>query len=293
MAAQNGRVVTGLGKHLTKAFGADKNLDDFTRGDIGKVYAEMAKTRSQGTVGLMASLVRGVFLTMLLDERITHYPAAGVPVPAMAANPKRKAMVWSVEQARTFLPETADTRWSALWRVWLASGARRGELLGLRWVNVDLDGGTIRLDRTLHRVDYKGEPTIGEPKTEAVIRTVALDPVTVEALVQWHGQQAIELARIPEWCFTSFGRVTPINPQRISTVFREECQRLGLPVMRTHDLRHTAASLLIAEGVPVPVVAQRLGHSSPAVTMSTYAHAMPGQGEAAAGATDKDHRART
>ena len=90
--------------------------------------------------------------------------------------PPKRQVVWSADQARTFLAVTAETRWAALWRLWLATGARRGELLALEWKRFDSTEGTITLDRTLHRVDYKGIPPLGEPKTAAANRTIVLDP---------------------------------------------------------------------------------------------------------------------
>ena len=180
----------------------------------------------------------------------------------------------------------AGDRLFPLWRLALATGLRRGELCGLRWKDVDLAAGTLSVAST--RVVADAVVT-GEPKTKAGARMVSLDRETVLALSIWRRGQAEErLAAGAGWSDTGLVFVdvlgVPPHPETITRWWREAVARAGLPAIRLHDARHTAATVMLRAGVPVKVVSQRLGHADVAVTMRVYQHVTAQDDRAAADA---------
>lgn len=193
-------------------------------------------------------------------------------------------------EARAFLAATRAHRLHALFIVALALGLRQGELLGLRWADVDLDSRRLRVARTLQRV--RGEGMIfGPPKSKRSRRVLALPAVVVDALKRHRDRQEGERARAGDgWVesglvFTaSSGR--PLQPRNLATTYGRLLDHVEVPRIRFHDLRHTCATLLLGRGVSPRVVMDILGHSQIAVTMNIYAHVMPTMQDKAAGEMD-------
>lgn len=215
---------------------------------------------------------------------ITRNPAAKARPPKAARN--REAMrTWTAPQLRAFLEGRADDRLYPLWLVLASTGMRRGEALGLAWDAVDLDASRLAVRRALVNVAYKLE--FSEPKTEKSRRSVALDPGTVDALRAHRKAQAEErLALGPAWhdhglVFTREDG-QPVHPDRASKLFDQHVNTAGLPRIRLHDLRHTHATLALQAGIHAKVVSERLGHSTIAMTLDTYSHAIPAMQEDAA-----------
>jgi integrase len=184
----------------------------------------------------------------------------------------------SPEEARVFLNTVRGDRLEALYSVAIALGLRQGEALGLRWEDVDMDKCTLRVRYALQRID--GKPQLVEPKTQKSRRTIFMPQVTVNALRAHRVRQLEErLVAGTRWkeqglVFTStIG--TPLDPRNAFRLFQEALQRAGLPHIRFHDLRHTCASLLLAQGVHPRVVMETLGHSQISLTMDTYSHVIP------------------
>jgi integrase len=191
---------------------------------------------------------------------------------------------WTADEARQFLANVADDRLAPAWALLLTRGLRRGELAGLMWDAIDLDSATMRIVST--RVLVDGKPVISTPKTEAGRRNIPLDPILVSMLRSWKARQGEERLSVGEgydkggYVFTDeIGR--PVHPEYFSTAFDTQTKAAGLRQVRLHDLRHTAASLMIAAGENVKVVSELLGHSSPTITQTIYQHVMPGMSEAA------------
>jgi integrase len=162
---------------------------------------------------------------------------------------------------------------------------RRGEILGLRWSDLDLDAGSLSIGQTLVVVD--SQAVLSEPKTGAGRRTLALDPATIAALRSHRARQAEErLMYGREWRDSGLVFVRedgePINPERLSKWFDQRVTRTGLPRITFHGLRHSYVTMLLRAGQPLRTVSQRVGHSSPNVTSAVYAHVLPGDDEAAA-----------
>lgn len=163
---------------------------------------------------------------------------------------------------------------------------RRGELLGLRWSDIDLEEGTVAI-RQIRTVARYAVLTL-TPKTDKGARRISLDPDTVAALRAYRRAQMEERLLLgPDYLDTG-GLVftkqdgSTIHPERFSSWFQQRCRRSGLPAVRLHDVRHSYVTALLAEGVPLKVVSQRVGHASPMVTMTIYQHVLPGDDKAAA-----------
>jgi integrase len=203
-------------------------------------------------------------------------------VADVADPPKGKSAqmrVWSPDQLRAFLEHVREDDLYAAWLLIATTGMRRGELAGLRWVDVDLDAG--RLSVRQPRVVVANTPQASEPKSARGRRSLALDPVTVAALRR-HRARQLEHKLAVGARYQESGLVftwpdgSPIHPRRFSRWFERHSGRAGLPRIRLHDLRHSYASAALAAGVPAKVVSERLGHATIAVTMDVYSHVLPG-----------------
>jgi integrase len=190
------------------------------------------------------------------------------------------------EQLRAFLDTASQHRLFAFYRLAAYTGARRGELLNLRWHDIDLDHGEVSI--TGSAAVIAGQRVEGTTKSGRS-RTVSIDPGTVQVLRDHRRRQAEERLKVgPEWCgtgdyvfSTAWGK--PIHPDTVSSlmtgliVAHNDRQGQPLPHARLHDLRHVHATTLLLAGVPVHVVAARLGHADPSITLRVYAHVISDQ----------------
>ena len=182
------------------------------------------------------------------------------------------------EQARAFLDAAHGQRLEALYAVALALGLRQGEALALRWVDLDLDAGFVTVRAGLQRV--AGRLVLVEPKTPKSRRTIAAPPIVVAALRAHRSRQLQDrLAAGAAWQDLDFVFCTqtggPLDSRNVTRDFQRSLAKAGLPHMRFHDLRHSCASLLLAQGVHPRVVMETLGHSQIALTLNTYSHVIP------------------
>lgn len=187
---------------------------------------------------------------------------------------------------RTFLEHVRDDRLYAAYVLAATTGMRRGEVLGLRWQDVDLDHGRVSVSQTLVVVSGY-DVQYSEPKTAKGRRSIALDENTREALKEWRERQSVERALWGD-AYTDADLVfarengTPLHPDLFSDAFWRHVAEAKLPRIRFHDLRHTHATLALAAGVHPKVVSERLGHASVVITLDTYSHAIPAMQETAA-----------
>jgi integrase len=164
------------------------------------------------------------------------------------------------------------------------TGARRGEIAGLRWVDVDLEGARITIRQALLAVG--GQVYVSSPKSYRG-RTVDLDRGTVAQLEAHRDRQRREKAAWDgdyvdsEYVFRRRDG-SRLNPRTLSQTFQWIVKESDLPRIRLHDLRHTHASIAVKAGVPIGVVSERLGHASPEFTLTRYFHLLPGMSREAA-----------
>ena len=191
---------------------------------------------------------------------------------------RKEIRSFTPEEARTFLETIKGDRLEALFSVALSLGLRQGEALGLRWQDVDFDARTLRVNYAIQRIE--GRLQLVEPKTERSRRVLPLPKTVISALRAHRSRQLEEkLSLGPDWhetglVFTS-SIGTPLEPRNVVRKFHALLKNAGLPRSRFHDLRHSCASLLLAQGVPARTVMDILGHSQISLTMNTYAHVMP------------------
>jgi integrase len=299
-----------ISSHITPYIGAVP-LASLTSAKLDALYRELETSGRHNDKGertgepLSLRTVRNV--ASILGAALKA--AASAEPPLLARNPAAKAKPptakeaqaaapemspWTADQLRCFLAWARDHSSAyAAWHLLAYTGMRRGELLALRWRDIDLDAGTVGVRRSVGVVRVKGEPGyLREGKTKTCKpRVVDLDPAAVAVLRAWkreRGALALQLARNDAVVFGDHeGRFR--HPERFSHLFREAQQRcvrmLGddaPPVIRVHDLRHTHATILLRDRENVKVVSERLGHANVTVTLTTYSHVMPGDQRQAA-----------
>ena len=218
--------------------------------------------------GLSAKTVRNIHqiissaLKLANEQRlIAHNPADGCALPKAE---RKEMQTLPVEQLTSFLREAKDSGVFALYYIDLTTGLRRGELLGLKWSDIDLEKGDLRVQRQIGRIDGK---IIEMPlKTKNAYRTLPLSADAISVL-------KIQKCKVgnSEWVFPS-PTGGPMSPDSVLHMLHRVLKRAGLPKVRFHDLRHTFATLALQNGVDIKTVSGMLGHFSAGFTLDTYAH---------------------
>jgi integrase len=234
---------------------------------------------SARTVQYVHAVLRSALQQAVREELIARNVAKIVETPTVQREEVRPL---DAAEARLLLRAARDHRLYALWLLLVSTGLRRGEVLGLTWSDVDLAGGQLRVRRNLQRI--KRELIFGTPKTARSIRTVSLPKRCVEALHAHRAKQDEErkvagakwkpLDHQPGGLIftTSTGRAT--DPRSLNRMLTILCTKANVRRVRVHDLRHTCASLLLAQGVDARIIMETLGHSTITMTLDTYAHVM-------------------
>jgi integrase len=270
------------------ALGAIK-LRQLTPQHLQALYGQLlARGLSPASVVRTHALLHGAFKQALLWNLIPRNPADAVRPPRTH---RTEMHVLDRDQVLQLLEAAEDPALRALYAVAATAGLRRGELLALRWSDLDFERAVLTVRRTAQRIRGEGW-VFGEPKTHAGRRAVRLGELALRHLrAQRTAQLEQRLRAGSAWndldlVFAS-GLGTPIEEARISRLYRRDLQRAGLPTIRLHDLRHTAATLLIEQGVNFKAVQAALGHSTIAVTLDIYAHVTPAMQDSVADAMDR------
>jgi integrase len=202
-----------------------------------------------------------------------------------AVDPPRKARpelkTWTRDEAARVLAAAEGRELEALWRLAITTGMRRGELLGLRWIDVDLQRGVLAIRHTLVR--GSGSALVSSvPKSASGQRSIVLGPDDIESLARHRDRQ--RLARTPNPAGLVFvsPNGNPVHQHVLMRQFERLIEAAGVPRIRFHDTRHTSATLLLETGVHAKIVAERLGHSSIAMTLDRYSHVSESMQQSAA-----------
>ena len=251
--------------------------------DARQIRAHYASLERNGRSPRMRQLAHVVLHQALKDavrlDVIPRNPCANVDPPRVA---RRAMKVWTPEQVRQFLNAARGDRYAALYVLAFASGMRKGELLALRWEDVDLDAAALSVRNTL--ADVGGTWRLAEPKTDRGRRRIDLPAAAVDALRDQRERLLAEGLRASPWCFPSraktkcFGEAvsTPTNTRNLVRYsFDRLIVKAELPRIRFHDIRHTAASMWLAAGIHPKIVQERLGHASIGITLDVYSHVLP------------------
>ena len=253
--------------HLIPALGY-RRVSDLSVGDVRGYLLRSSESLDPQTTRHHRATLRRALADALRDGLVSRNVAALAEAPPMR---KAERTYLSTAQVRTVIEEARDERLWPLWVVIVTTGLRVSEALGLAWSDVGPDTLTVR--HQLARVD--GRWVRSEPKTRQSRRTIPLTSRAVEALAEQRRRQDAERGEHPRpidgLVFTTpDGK--PIHSSNVLPAWYRTLRRLGLPRVTTHDLRHSAATILLREGVPLPTIAAILGHSTIRVTADLYAH---------------------
>lgn len=263
-----------LDKHILPVVG-DTLLTDVTPAMISKLLLDFQKSGySHATAVKLYNILNGVFEMAFLDDSIPMNPMLKVKRPAARKNEASKdesEKALTVEQLRYVLScvENEPLKWQAYINLAADSGARRGEICGLQWADIDWKSGAIAIKRNLQYTSAAGVYETSPKNGKA--RVVDVGPETLALLRQLREEQAASC--ISQWVFTQDGTAEPMFPQSPTKYFCKFGERYGIQNFHPHLLRHSSASIAITSGADVVSVSERLGHSDTAVTLRMYAHA--------------------
>jgi integrase len=276
--------------HLKPSLGRVK-LKGLTPAHVRGLYREKLEAGSSArTVRYMHTTLHKALKQAVMDGLIPRNATEAVTPPQSS---REEMCPLTPEQAKPLLQvaHEAGDRLAALYVLAIHTGLRQGELLGLKWDDVNLEDGSLQVRRTL--AITKNGPVLTPPKTTGSRRSVKLTSKAIEALKRHLERQLGEIDRIGSlWSengliFAS-EKGEPINRHNLTRrSFKPLLKRAGLPQIRFHDLRHTCATLLLTRNVNVKIVSEMLGHSTIAITLDTYSHVLPNMRDQAAAAMEE------
>ena len=275
-------------------------IDRYILPELGKLkLAELTAARLQSMYdglsarGISPQVIRNIHTVLSSCIKQAYQQGLMLDMPTkrvflpVAKQAEMKA--WNEAQVSAFLIAVRGDRYEALYHLALKLGLRRGELLGLQWHDIDWLKSTIHVRRQAI-IPNKGKRSTAPPKTAKGRRVIPVGRTILELLrVQEERVHQMRIDAGEKW--QEQGLVLPCSkgtpPSRIDNHFKKVAKTAGLPEIRFHDMRHTAASIMLANGIPIMVVSRILGHSSAAITLRVYGHLMPGGMEDAAALMDE------
>jgi integrase len=250
---------------------------------LRRAAGESTGTRSPGlsprTVSYVHTILHRAFKDAVRWGRLARNPADAAD-PPRAGQRSGGVDAWDATTLRAYLDASnaAGDRMHALWVLLAMTGMRRGEALGLRWADVDLNARRVRVVQTITQTS--GTVVVGEPKTSRGRRAIALDASTV-AVLRDHRRRTLEERLLVGSDFDDHNLVFHqpdgrcLRPDAVSATFLRRVSQYGLPRLTLHGLRHTWATLALERGIHPRVVQERLGHSTVAITLGVYSHVAP------------------
>ncbi len=244
--------------------------------DIQRLYTDRLSTGklSPTTVAQIHNIIHKALKQAVRWGMLTRNVTEAVDRPRPA---RTQYVVWTHAQAAAFLAVADLDEYAALWRLTLLTGMRRGEVLGLKWGASDLIRGSLAVKETIIRAADGGSFEFGEPKTAAGRRSIALPRSVVEALKRHKVKQnesrlQFDSPYIDLDLVFATADGSPLHPNSLALRFNRLCDKAKVPRIRFHDLRHTSATLMLANGEHPKIVQERLGHSDVSMTLNRYSH---------------------
>jgi integrase len=262
-------------KHLVPTLGKIR-LDQLTPLHVqGMINNRLREGLSPKTVAYVHQVLRTALSTAVRWDIVSRNVAKLVDRPRIE---RKSVNPLTPDEARRFLAAIQGHRLEALFSVALSLGLRQGEVLGLRWEDMDLAAGTLKVRHQLQRVE--GRLVLVPPKTVKSRRTLVLPPLIVDSLREHEKRQVAEKiwagSRWEESGLVFANRTGgPTQAKRVIEQFHRALHDAGMRRIRFHDLRHSCATLLLVQGVSPRVVMEVLGHSEIALTMNAYSHVIP------------------
>jgi integrase len=275
-----------LKNHIIPELGHIK-LGDLTPQDVQRFLNSRARAgRSPRTVQYLRAILQSALAEAAIWGYIERNSASLAKPPKME---RREVSVLSAAEAKRLIESTADDRLGNLFAIALYTGLRQGELLGLRWPDIDLAQGTLHVRKALQKQDR--EAKFIEPKTERSRRRLSL-PATAVSILALQQERVDAMRRHAGSAWQDWDLVfpsqlgTPLDGSNVTHHLQHKLAEAGLPRVRFHDLRHTCSTLLLEQGVQDRVLEQ-LGHSQITLTLNTYSHVRPAMLSATAAALDR------
>jgi integrase len=265
-----------------------RQLPKLTPSDLQRFYANRL------TYGLSSTSVHHLHVMLhRVLKQAERWGMVSRNVASMVDAPRRtfpEITTWNLEQVNHFFTVADQHHLAALWRLALLTGMRRGELLGLKWEDIDFDRGVLAVRRTMSR-GKGGQWELGQPKTTSGRRSIALPASCVTVLRKHRANQNVQRLRLGElWQDCGFVLTNrtggSLHVNSLGAAFKAVTATSKLPVIRFHDLRHTSATLLLAQGVHPKIVQERLGHADISMTLNRYSHVTPDMQRSAADMLD-------
>ena len=263
-----------IDKHILPIIG-NLHLSDVSPAMIQKMLVDFQKAGyAHATSIKLYNILNGVFQMAFLDDSISVNPMLKVnrPAPRKGEAPKEESdKAYTVKELAQILSCAAQEplKWQAFIILAIDTGARRGELCGLQWADIDWASGSIAIRRNLQYTAQRGVYETSPKNGRA--RIVDVGPDTLSMIRQLREEQAASC--ISKWIFTQDETPAPMHPQSPTRYFKKFGERYNIPDFHPHKLRHSSASIAITNGADVVSVSERLGHSDTAVTLRMYAHA--------------------
>lgn len=262
-----------LQKHVFPQLG-QITLKELTPARVERFYARLLEAGAGArTVRLVHSILHRALERAVLHGLLTRNPTTDATLPRYK---QAEMQVLDETQVNQLLVAAIGSPYEALYHLAVKTGLRQGELIGLKWADLQWASGRLLIKRQVQEVRGAGR-IFQEPKTRSGRRTILLGEGTLQVLRQHLQRQALQRAFAgPRWqdndlIFpSSIG--TPLSPSNLRLDFQRIIRLAGVPRVRFHDLRHTAASLMLNNGIPVIIVSKILGHSKPSITLDIYGH---------------------
>ena len=272
-------------KHILPQLGGQR-LRDLTSSQLRAFIAQVADTVSANEANKTRQTLTCALRDAAFEDLIHSNPAQRVR--KLREEPSEREFLWTADQIRAFLAVATEHRLGAAFHLALATGLRHGEVLGVRWK--DIDSGQLRVSQVI--VHFGADLTLSTPKTSASRRLIPLDPGTLALLeARRHLQNEEREKTAPLWGSPSpeFQDLVftnelggPLHPRNFDRVWYRLQQKAGVPRRRFHDLRHMYTSMMAAKGFDPTLVSSLLGHTDPSFTLRRYSHAFESQRQRAA-----------